>query len=51
MCQINSIQFQTYVGQVLVPTLSQGNVVVMDAWEPQGRACAKAIDEAGATLL
>ena len=49
---MNGIAFQAYVAQVLVPTLSPGDVVVMDnlpAHKPAG--IRDAIERAGATRL
>ena len=44
--------FITYVGQVLVPTLRPGDVVVMDNLQPHKRPAVRGlIEAAGATLL
>jgi transposase len=49
---INSQWFQAYVDQVLVPTLSPGDIVVMDNLGSHKRAgVRKAIEAVGATLL
>jgi len=49
---INGLWFQAFVEQVLVPTLSPGDVVIMDNLGSHKGACVrKAIEEAGATLL
>lgn len=49
---INGVWFQAYVDQVLVPTLSSGDVVVMDNLEShKGVGVRSAIEAAGATLL
>jgi transposase len=49
---INGRWFQAYVDQVLVPTLSEGDIVVMDnLGSHKGAGVRKAIEAAGATLL
>lgn len=49
---ISGVWFQAYVDQVLVPTLSPGDVVVMDnLGSHKGAGVRKAIEAAGATLL
>lgn len=49
---INSQWFQAYVDQVLVPTLSPGDIVVMDnLGSHKGAGVRKAIEAVGATLL
>jgi transposase len=49
---INGVWFQAYVDQVLVPTLSPGDIVVMDnLGSHKGAGVRKAIEAAGATLL
>ncbi|OAI30962.1 transposase [Methylosinus sp. R-45379] len=49
---INGQWFQAYVDQVLVPTLSPGDIVVMDnLGSHKGAGVRKAIEAAGATLL
>lgn len=50
---INGVWFQAYVDQVLVPTLSPGDIVVMDnLGSHKGAGMRKAIEAAaGATLL
>ena len=49
---INGVWFQAYVDQVLVPTLSPGEVVVMDnLGSHKGAGVRSAIEAAGATLL
>ncbi len=49
---INSVWFQAYVDQVLVPTLSPGDIIVMDnLGSHKGAGVRKAIEEAGATVL
>jgi transposase len=49
---INGVWFQAYVDQVLVPTLSPGDVVVMDnLGSHKGVGVRRAIEAAGATLL
>ena len=49
---INGVSFQAYVDQVLVPTLSPGDVVVMDNLAShKGAGVRKAIEAAGVTLL
>jgi transposase len=48
---INGAWFQAYVDQVLVPTLSRGDVVIMDnLGSHKGAEVRKAIEAAGATL-
>ncbi len=51
-CPINSVWFQAYVDEVLVPTLTPGDVVIMDNLSSHKRpgVCA-AIEAVGATLL
>ncbi len=49
---INGVWFQAYVDQVLVPTLSPGDIVVMDnLGSHKGAGVRKAIEAAGAMLL
>jgi len=49
---INGAWFQAYVEQVLVPTLSPGDIVIMDNLGSHKGACVrKAIEATGATLL
>jgi transposase len=49
---INAVWFHAYVEQVHVPTLSQGDIVVMhNLGSHKGAGVRKAIEEAGATLL
>jgi transposase len=49
---INGVWFQAYVDRVLVPTLSPGDIVVMDnLGSHKGAGVRKAIEAAGATLL
>jgi transposase len=49
---INALAFQAYVEQVLVPTLSPGDIVVMDnLGSHKGAAVRAAIEAAGAKLL
>ena len=49
---INGLTFQAYVEQILVPTLTPGDVVVMDnLGSHKGHAVRQAIEGAGATLL
>ncbi len=49
---INGVWFQAYVDHVLVPTLSPGDVVVMDnLGSHKGAGVRAAIEAAGATLL
>jgi transposase len=49
---INGQWFQAYVDQVLIPTLSPGDVIVMDnLGSHKGAGVRKAIEAAGATLL
>jgi len=49
---INGAGFQTYVEQVLVPTLAKGDVVVLDnLGSHKGKAARRAIRSAGAHLL
>ena len=49
---MNGPAFQAYVGQVLVPTLSPGDVVVMDNLPAHKAAAVRtAIEAAGARLL
>lgn len=49
---INGVWFQAYVDQVVVPTLSPGDVVVMDnLGSHKGAGVRRAIEAAGATLL
>ena len=49
---INGQWFQAYVEQVLVPTLSPGDIVVMDnLGSHKGAGVRRAIEEAGARLL
>ncbi len=49
---INGLRFQTYVEKLLVPTLSQGDIVVMDnLGAHKSKAVRKAIRAAGAKLL
>jgi transposase len=49
---INSLWFQAYVEQVLAPTLSPGDIVVMDnLGSHKSAGVRKAIEAAGATLL
>lgn len=49
---INGLWFQAYVEQVLVPTLSAGDIVVMDnLGSHKGVGVRRAIEAAGATLL
>lgn len=51
-CPINSVWFQAYVDQVLVPTLARGDIVVMDnLGSHKGAGVREAIEQAGATLL
>jgi transposase len=48
---INSVWFQAYVDQVLVPTLAPGDVVIMDNLSSHRRPGVRAaIEAAGATL-
>jgi transposase len=48
---INGLTFQAYVEQILVPTLSPGDVVIMDnLGSHKGQAVRRAIEGAGATL-
>jgi transposase len=49
---INGVWFQAYVEQVLVPTLSPGDIVIMDnLGSHKGAEVRKAIEAAGAKLL
>lgn len=49
---INGVWFQAYLEQVLVPTLSPGDIVIMDNLGSHKGACVrKAIEAKGATLL
>lgn len=49
---INGVWFQTYVDEVLVPALRQGDIVVMDnLGSHKGAGVRHAIEAAGATLL
>jgi transposase len=49
---INGQWFQAYVDQVLIPTLSPGDIVVMDnLGSHKGAGVRKAIEAVGATLL
>jgi transposase len=49
---INGLWFQAYVDQVLVPTLSAGDIVVMDnLGSHKGEGVRRTIEAAGATLL
>jgi transposase len=49
---INGVWFQAYVEQVLVPTLSPGDIVIMDNLGSHKGACVrKAIEATGARLL
>jgi transposase len=49
---INGERFQAYVENVLVPTLAQGDIVIMDnLGSHKAKAVRKAIREAGAKLL
>jgi transposase len=49
---INGAWFQAYVDQVLVPTLSPGDIVIMDnLGSHKGAEVRKTIEAAGATLL
>jgi transposase len=49
---INGVWFQTYVDQVLVPTLRPGDIVVMDnLGSHKGAGVRQAIEAVGATLL
>nr|WP_255346429.1 IS630 family transposase [Asticcacaulis sp. YBE204] len=49
---INGGWFEAYVGQVLVPTLTPGDVVIMDNLSSHKRASAKdSIENAGAKLV
>lgn len=49
---INGVWFQTYVDQVLVPTLAPGDIVVMDnLGSHTGAGVSKVIEAAGATLF
>lgn len=49
---INGVWFQAYIEQVLVPTLSPGDIVVMDnLGSHKGVGVRSAIEAAGATLL
>jgi transposase len=49
---VNGQWFQTYVDQVLVPTLSPGDIVIMDnLGSHKGAGVRKAIEATGATLL
>jgi transposase len=49
---INGVWFQAYVDQVLVPTLSPGDIVVMDnLGSHKGVGVRKAVEAVGATLL
>ncbi len=49
---INGVWFQAYVEQVLVPTLSKGDVVVMDnLGSHKAAGVREAIEAVGATLL
>ena len=49
---MNGAAFQAYVGQVLVPTLSPGDIVVMDNLPAHKAAAVRiAIEAAGARLL
>jgi transposase len=49
---INGVWFQAYVDQVLVPTLSPGDIVIMDNLGSHKRTGIRAaIEAAGATLL
>jgi transposase len=48
---INGVWFQAYVDQLLIPTLSPGDIVVMDnLGSHKGAGLRKAIEAAGATL-
>jgi hypothetical protein len=49
---INGVAFQAYVGQVLVPELAPGDIVVMDnLGSHKGAGVRAAIEAAGASLL
>lgn len=49
---INAVTFQAYVEQILVPTLREGDVVIMDnLGSHKGQAVRRAIRGAGAKLL
>ena len=49
---INGLWFQAYVDQVLVPTLSRGDIVIMDnLGSHKGAGVRQAIEAAGAKLL
>ena len=49
---INGVWFQAYVDQVLVPTLTRADIVVMDnLGSHKGAGVREAIEQAGATLL
>jgi transposase len=49
---INGLWFQAYIEQVLVPTLSAGDIVVMDnLGSHKGAGVRKAVEAVGATLL
>jgi transposase len=49
---INGVSFTAYVEQFLVPTLSPGDIIIMDnLGSHQGQAVRKAIRSAGAKLL
>jgi transposase len=51
-CPINSVWFQAYVDEVLVPTLTPGDVVIMDNLSSHKRPGVRAaIEAAGAKLL
>ena len=49
---MNGVAFQAYVGQVLVPTLTPGDIVVMDNLPAhKGASVRSLIEAAGAHLL
>ena len=49
---VNGVWFQAYVDQILVPTLSPGDVVIMDnLGSHKGPAVRASIEAAGAKLL
>ena len=51
-CPLNSVWLQAYVEEVLVPTLTPGDVVIMDNLSGHKRPAVRAeIEAAGATLL
>ena len=49
---VNSTWFEAYVGQILVPELRRGDVVIMDNLSSHKRASVRAmVEAAGATIM